>query len=113
MGQILNILEHFDLKQLYKDDRAKFTNVIAEAMKAAFADRAHWLGDADFVRVPRGLIDTVVCKAIGPANRSGQTDARERLWVPPGLAESRLSGNTRHILRQPMQKGTGWRLPPP
>jgi len=26
-------------------------------MKLAFADRAHWLGDADFVKVPRALVD--------------------------------------------------------
>jgi gamma-glutamyltranspeptidase/glutathione hydrolase len=26
-------------------------------MKLAFADRAHWLGDADFAKVPMGLID--------------------------------------------------------
>ena len=52
--QILNILEHFDLKQM---DEATRLHVIAEAMKLAFADRAHWLGDPDFVKVPRGLVD--------------------------------------------------------
>jgi gamma-glutamyltranspeptidase/glutathione hydrolase len=26
-------------------------------MKLAFADRAYWLGDADFAKVPRGLVD--------------------------------------------------------
>jgi gamma-glutamyltranspeptidase/glutathione hydrolase len=50
---MLNILENFDLKQM---DEATRLHVIAEAMKLAFADRAHWLGDPDFVKVPRGLI---------------------------------------------------------
>jgi len=27
-------------------------------MKLAFADRAHWLGDPDFAKVPRGLVST-------------------------------------------------------
>jgi gamma-glutamyltranspeptidase/glutathione hydrolase len=51
----LNILEHFDLHQLLRDDPAAAYHVIAEAMKLAFADRAHWVGDADFSKVPRGL----------------------------------------------------------
>lgn len=51
--EMLNILEHFDLKKM---DDATRLNVIAEAMKLAFADRAYWLGDPDFVNVPRGLI---------------------------------------------------------
>jgi gamma-glutamyltranspeptidase/glutathione hydrolase len=56
VAQILNILEHFDLQELYAQDPAAFTHVVAEAMKLAFADRAHWLGDADFVSVPRGIV---------------------------------------------------------
>ncbi len=51
--QILNILEGFDLKAM---DDATRVHVIAEAMKLAFADRAHWLGDPDFTPVPRGLL---------------------------------------------------------
>jgi gamma-glutamyltranspeptidase/glutathione hydrolase len=56
VAQILNILESFDLASLHRQDPAQFTHVVAEAMKLAFADRAHWLGDADYVRVPKGLI---------------------------------------------------------
>jgi gamma-glutamyltranspeptidase/glutathione hydrolase len=51
--EILNILAPFDLPKLDEPTRA---HVIAEAMKLAFADRAHWLGDPDFVAVPRGLL---------------------------------------------------------
>ena len=51
--EMLNILEHFDLKKM---DDATRLNVIAETMKLAFADRAYWLGDPDFAKVPRGLI---------------------------------------------------------
>jgi gamma-glutamyltranspeptidase / glutathione hydrolase len=51
--QMLNVLERFDLKAM---DEATRLHVIAETMKLAFADRAHWLGDPDFAKVPRGLI---------------------------------------------------------
>jgi len=55
VAEILNILEAFDLKAMGPTS-ADFVHVVAEAMKLAFADRAHWLGDADFVPVPRGLV---------------------------------------------------------
>lgn len=51
--QMLNTLEHFELEKM---DEAQRLNVIAEAMKLAFADRAFWLGDPEFAKVPRGLI---------------------------------------------------------
>ena len=57
VSQILSMLEHFDLPALDQQDPAIFVHVVAEAMKLAFADRAYWLGDPDFVQVPRGLLD--------------------------------------------------------
>lgn len=56
VAQMLHILEHFDFKgtQAGSPDAA---HVIIEAMKLAFADRAHWLGDPDFADVPLGLAD--------------------------------------------------------
>ncbi|MFN0066537.1 MAG: gamma-glutamyltransferase, partial [Limisphaerales bacterium] len=53
--EILNLLEGFDLKAMGRGS-ADFAHVAAEAMKLAFADRAHWLGDPDFAPVPRGLV---------------------------------------------------------
>lgn len=52
VAQILNILERFDMAAQTEIDQ---THLLIEAMKLAFADRAHWLGDADFVDVPKGL----------------------------------------------------------
>lgn len=57
VAQVLNILRHFDLADLERRDPALRRHVMAEAMKLAFADRAFWLGDPDFARVPRGLAD--------------------------------------------------------
>lgn len=54
--QILNILEGYDFRGTERYS-AEFTHLLAEAMKLAFADRAHFLGDSDFVDVPvAGLI---------------------------------------------------------
>ena len=49
--EIANILEPFDLGKRGAGSSASL-HVIAEAMKLAFADRAAYLGDADFVDVP-------------------------------------------------------------
>lgn len=57
VAQILNILELFPMGELMRTDSAAAYHLIAEAMKLAFADRAYWLGDADFAKVPRGLAD--------------------------------------------------------
>jgi gamma-glutamyltranspeptidase/glutathione hydrolase len=57
VAQILGMLERFDLRAMERDDPATRVHVTAEAMKLAFADRAHWLGDPDFAAVPRGLLD--------------------------------------------------------
>ena len=61
VAQILNILQRFDLARLSGPDRE---HVLAEAMKLAFADRAHWLGDPDFVPVPRGLVSPAYARAL-------------------------------------------------
>ncbi len=52
ISQTLNILENFDLPGIAKNDRGLALHYFAEALKHAFADRARWLGDADFVSVP-------------------------------------------------------------
>ena len=54
VAQILNMLETFNLKALNETERL---HVMAESMKLAFADRAFWLGDPDFAKVPRGLMN--------------------------------------------------------
>jgi gamma-glutamyltranspeptidase/glutathione hydrolase len=54
VAEVLNILEHFDLRKMGAGS-PDFIHVVAEAMKLAFADRAYWLGDPEATRVPRGL----------------------------------------------------------
>lgn len=64
VAQILNILETFDLRDQHEQDPIRATHITAEAMKLAFADRAYWLGDADFARVPMGLISKDYAKSL-------------------------------------------------
>jgi gamma-glutamyltranspeptidase/glutathione hydrolase len=49
--EMLNMLEAYDLKSMQWGS-AQYTHTIVEAMRRAFADRAQFLGDADFVKVP-------------------------------------------------------------
>jgi gamma-glutamyltranspeptidase/glutathione hydrolase len=63
VAEILNILGQFDLKK-YPPYSANSIHLIAEAMKLAFADRAFWLGDPDFVRVPRGLLSNKYAESL-------------------------------------------------
>lgn len=49
--QMLNILEGYDIGAMGFNS-ARTIHVMAEAMKRAYADRAEYLGDTDFVNVP-------------------------------------------------------------
>jgi gamma-glutamyltranspeptidase/glutathione hydrolase len=97
VAQILNILEHFDLRSLREQHPATAYHVIAEAMKLAFADRAHWLGDADFVPVPRGLISKSYGAELAQRidlTRVNRVDAPGR---PPGWESAFFGKHTTHI----------------
>jgi gamma-glutamyltranspeptidase/glutathione hydrolase len=59
--QMLKMLERFplgDVSQGFGFGATRTLNVMIESMRLAFADRAVWMGDEDFVDVPKaGLID--------------------------------------------------------
>ncbi len=55
--EMLNILEGFDFKKIDWASADRY-HLMTEAMRRAFADRAEYMGDTDFVKVPiAGLID--------------------------------------------------------
>jgi gamma-glutamyltranspeptidase/glutathione hydrolase len=60
IAEMLNILEHWDLASIHAKDPALAAHLTVEAMKHAFADRARYLGDTDFVPVP---VDKLAGKA--------------------------------------------------
>ena len=51
LAQILKSVEPFDLKKLGHNS-TEYIQLLTEAERRAYADRAHFLGDADFVNVP-------------------------------------------------------------
>jgi gamma-glutamyltranspeptidase/glutathione hydrolase len=54
--EMLNMLEHYKLEELGHNS-SEAIHLIVEAQRRAFADRAEFLGDTDFVKVPiEGLI---------------------------------------------------------
>jgi gamma-glutamyltranspeptidase/glutathione hydrolase len=49
--EVLNILEGYDLKSLGLESAARY-HLLTEAMRRGFADRAEFIGDPDFTKVP-------------------------------------------------------------
>ncbi len=87
VAEILNIVENFDLKSLTAPGERQ--HVIAEAMKLAFADRAYWLGDPEFVNVPRGLVDKSYAQSLAKRIKLDVATAVASHGTPPD-AETRL-----------------------
>jgi gamma-glutamyltranspeptidase / glutathione hydrolase len=55
--EMLNILEGYDFKKMDWASSDRY-HLMTEAMRRAFADRAEYMGDTDFVKVPiAGLVD--------------------------------------------------------
>lgn len=58
IAQMLTMLEDYDLQKLGFNS-AKYVHLVTEVMQRAFADRAHFLGDPDFVNIPQSeLLDS-------------------------------------------------------
>jgi len=95
--EILNILEHFDLKELHRRDPALFYHVLGEAMKLAFADRAYWLGDPDFANVPKGLVDKQYAAALAGRIQLDKAIAVPGHGEPPGWRDDYFGKHTTHV----------------
>lgn len=99
VAQILNILANFTPPPPgAKSPKGRsapilWPHVLTEAMKLAFADRAYWLGDPDFVDVPADLISMDYARTL--AARIDLTCATPVTGhgMPPGAE----SGHTTHI----------------
>jgi gamma-glutamyltranspeptidase / glutathione hydrolase len=81
IGQMLMMVERFpigDASQGFGFGAPNTLHVMAEAMRLAFADRAVWMGDEDFVPVPKaGLLNPDYV-----AGRAAQINLGSRLATP-------------------------------
>jgi gamma-glutamyltranspeptidase/glutathione hydrolase len=95
VAEILNILENFDIKGLTAPGVRQ--HVIAEAMKLAFADRAFWLGDPDFAKVPRGLVDKGYAKGLAQRISLDKATPVPSHGIPPDAETKLFEKHTTHF----------------
>ncbi|MGE4429316.1 MAG: gamma-glutamyltransferase [Sphingobium sp.] len=82
--QILGMLERFDLAKLGRDNPLSW-HLIGEAMQLAYADRAQYLGDRDFIAVPvAGLIDPAYMRRRSALISPHRTLRHYEAGTPPG-----------------------------
>ena len=97
VAQILNMVNHHDLVSIREKHPHQYVHLVAEAMKLAFADRAYWLGDADFAAVPRGLLDRQYTDKLASRIRLDEVTDVPQHSTPPA-SKTRLFGkHTTHI----------------
>jgi gamma-glutamyltranspeptidase/glutathione hydrolase len=97
VAQILNILERFDVRSIFQADPVRCQHLLAEAMKRAFADRAFWLGDADFAAVPRGLTDKRYAADLARTIDLDQATPVAGHGMPPRWQTDLFGRHTTHI----------------
>ena len=90
--QMLKVLEGYQLEQL-PHNSATYLHLITETMKHAFADRAQYLGDPDFVHVP-------------VRNLTSKEYAR---WIRSRISPDKLIPPISMALQ--LQSGNGWNHP--
>jgi gamma-glutamyltranspeptidase/glutathione hydrolase len=92
--ETLNILEGFPLGQM-KQGAPDSLHVLIEAMKRAYADRAHYLGDPAFVSAP---VATLVTKDYAARQRASIDLDHATPWADAvSAAPSREGSNTTHF----------------
>lgn len=92
--QMLNMLEGFNLKKM---DEGTRWHIMAESMKLAFADRAYWLGDPDFARVPRGLISKRYARGLARQIQVAHAGVVQGHGTPPDWENAIFEKHTTHF----------------
>jgi len=97
VAQVLNMLEQFDLRAINERDPVEASQLVAESFKLAFADRAYWLGDSDFVSVPRGLTSKAYAKGLAARINPRATKDVQMHGTPPEWRQDVFGRHTTHI----------------
>ena len=92
--QILNMMERWPMQQ-WGANSAQSVHYMTEAMKLAYADRAEYLGDPDFVKIPlQGLISKRYASELAAGITPRQ--ARPSQSIKPGKPQPYESDQTTH-----------------
>ncbi len=94
VAQILNMLGYLPVKSLATGERY---HLLAEIMKRAFADRAYWLGDPDYSRVPRGIIDPDYAKKLVATIDPVRVTTVKQHGMPPNHDVDLFEKHTTHV----------------
>ena len=94
VAQILTMLNVVKAPEL--NEVARY-HAIIEASKLAFADRAYWLGDADYVKVPRGLIDDAYLRQRAALIDINKASGEQSAGLPPNHETEIFGKHTTHI----------------
>ena len=90
--QMLNMLERYPLKE-YGQNSAQTLHLMTEAMKLAYADRAEYLGDPDFVQIPlKGLMSRAYADEL--AKKIDPDHATPSAKIKPGQPQPYESDQT-------------------
>jgi gamma-glutamyltranspeptidase / glutathione hydrolase len=93
LGEILNIMEGYD--PLPPFGSTQLLHLETEAMRRAFEDRNHWLGDPDVVQMP---LDRLLSKAYAARLRTGIDPARATPTPPFGSGADQGTHTTHYAI---------------
>ncbi len=84
--EMLNVLENFDLKKQGRYSPATL-HLLAETMRRAYCDRARYLGDGDFVKIPAHLVSKEygrkLAASINPRKATPSADLARDIPIKP------------------------------
>jgi gamma-glutamyltranspeptidase/glutathione hydrolase len=86
--EMLNILENFDLKKQGRYSAATL-HLVAETMRRAYRDRAAYLGDSDFVKIPTHLTSKEYASKLAKSIDAGKATPSAALAGDIPLAEEK------------------------